>query len=197
MNSMRIGIVAKLRQGDLMEALEKRRWTQKQAADFLGIHLTTFNQLINLKWIPKKFTAEFDTKIFELTGKTSEELFPEWTRQEDFLKMPKVSKRMIEAMPLMIQTTCPQFLLMGPEEARCAEEAREIIDNTLETALSPKEEQVIRRTVMDDEPDEVVGMSFNLTKARIGQIRKEALSKLRHPVNYRKMLKCFQNIVIS
>lgn len=194
--TMRIGIVARLKHGDLLETLEKLGMTQKQAAYFLGMNQMSFGKLINLKWVPKNFTDELREKLYALTEKSPEELFPEWARKKDFLNMPKVRKQIIEAMPSMIQAACPRLLLKGPEEARRAEEVKEIIDKTMKTVLSPREEQVVRRTIMVGETDKLVGKDFNLTGARIAQIRAKALTKLRHPANSHTMRKCLENIRI-
>src|ERR1035437_1168153 len=128
---MRIGIIARAKQGDIMEALEKRGWTQKQGAEFLGMHPSTFSNLINLKWFPEEFSVELEIKLVELTGKTLEELFPGWARQKDFLEMPKVSKRILEVTPQMLNSAGALYLPAGPEEAFCRQDVEKAINKVL------------------------------------------------------------------
>jgi RNA polymerase primary sigma factor len=63
-------------------------------------------------------------------------------------------------------------------------EVREVL-----ATLTPREEKVIRMRFGIEEEEEYtleeVGQSFGLTRERIRQIEKEALSKLRHPIQQR------------
>lgn len=190
---MRIGIIAKAKQGDIMEALDKRGWTQGQGAEFLGMSANTFSKLINLKWVPREFSAELTIKLYELTGKAPEELFPDWARQKDFLAMPKISKRLIEATPLILQCVGPQFLLMGPEEAFCSQEVAGLISEVLRT-LSPREENIIREIFVDGESAEEIAARHQTTAERVKSVRDLALRKLRRPENARILAECFAEI---
>jgi len=177
---MRIGIIAKAKQGDIFEALEKRGWTQGQGAEFLGMDQSTFGRLLNMRWVPREFSPELTIKLYELTGKTTEELFPEWARQKDFLTMPKVSKKFFGVTPLLLQAFAPQHLLVGPEEAFYKEEVTRIIEEALHT-LSPREEEVVRRHVMNDESLEDISKEVDMPGWMLRAIRDKALRKLRHP----------------
>jgi len=175
---MRIGIIAKAKQGDIFEALDQRGWTQKQGAEFLSMDQSTFGRLLNMSWVPREFSIELTLKLYELTGKSPEELFPHWARQKDFLEMPKVSKKFFEATPLLLQGFAPQHLLAGPEEAFCKEEVKQAIEEALHT-LSPREEEVMRRWVMGEEDPEEIGKDFAVDRERVRQIGAKALRKLR------------------
>lgn len=190
---MRIGIVAKAKQGDLLEALEKRGWNQRQMADFLGIDQNRLSRLLNLRWVPRIFSDHLTQRLMELTGKTPEQLFPEWARKRDFLDTPKVRKIIFEATPEMVEMAGGGLrLLSSPEDVSSAHELEVAITNALES-LSPKEREVIERTVMGDETQEEVGQSMNLTGGRIQQIKERALRKLRHP-NYSRPIRRAANI---
>lgn len=81
--------------------------------------------------------------------------------------------------------------IIQPEEEATTSLLREELDRTLES-LTPRERRVIElryglgnersRTLME------VGTELSLTKERIRQIEKEALTKLRHPSRSRKLI---------
>jgi RNA polymerase sigma factor (sigma-70 family) len=190
---MRIGIIAKAKQGDIMEALENRGWTQGKGAEFLGMDQSTFGRLLNLKWVPEEFSPKLTIKLFELTGKTPEELFPDWARQKDFLRMPKVSKKILEVTPQMLGDAGALYLPAGPEEAFCKQDVEKVINDVLHT-LSPREEQIIRRHIMEDETLDKIGEDFAVSGQRIGEIYNKALAKMRHPVRARVLRGCLAEI---
>jgi RNA polymerase sigma factor (sigma-70 family) len=179
---MRIAFVARLQHGDLVEALEDRGWTQAQGAQFLGLSLNRFHRLVNLKWIPKQFSPEFTVKLFELTGKTAEELFPDWARQQNFVSMPKKAKRMIEAGPHMLNGAGTFYIPAGPEEV--FQQGREISEvvNLVLSRLDEREAEIVRRVVMEGETHEEVGQSLGISAPRVGQILRRTLSYLRQPL---------------
>ena len=178
---MRIGIIAKAKQGDIFEALEKRGWTQKQGAEFLGVDQTTFCRLINMSWVPREFSPQLTVKLYELTGKMPEDIFPDWARERDFLAMPKVGKRIVELTPQMLQSAGTRPCLpLTPEEIFCRQDLEKKINEVLHT-LSPREEQIVRRHLMDGETFDNIGEDLGITWQWAQQIKDKALRKLRHP----------------
>ena len=178
--TMRIGIICRAKQGDILEALQQREWSQKQGAEFLGMDQSTFDKLINMNWVPEEFSPELTIKLYELTGKTPEHLFPEFARQRDFLAIPKVSTRILEITPAMLASAGAMFLPLPPDEITSRHELERAIDNVLKT-LTPREEKIVRRCIMEEETLEEVGQHFSVTGSRIAAIRNRALRKLRHP----------------
>lgn len=177
---MKIGIKAKIKQGDILEALQKRGWTQKQGAEFLGLDQSKFGELINLKWVPKVFSEELTRKLFELTNKLPEDLFPEFARQPEFLSLTKVFTRFEEVTPQMLRSGAAQFLLPAPDEITDKEILKRTISGTLKT-LTVREEEIVRRCIMEEESEEEVAKSFGINLMRLKQIKHKALRKLRHP----------------
>jgi len=177
---MRIGIIARAKQGDIFEALEKRGWSQRQGAEFCGMGQGTFGRLINMRWVPEEFPPELTVKLYELTGKMPEELFPDWARERDFLSTPKVSKRIVEVTLPMLQSAETLYLPPTPEEIFSKRELEEKISQILPT-LSLKEEQVVQRGVMNDETFEDISKDLHVSRERVRQICVVALRKLRHP----------------
>lgn len=79
-----LGLVAQ--QKDLLEAMRARGWNEEQTARFLGIPLTEFLDMLNLR-VPDldEFPAELSVRLWELTGKTAEQLFyPAVCRAKEF-----------------------------------------------------------------------------------------------------------------
>lgn len=81
--------------------------------------------------------------------------------------------------------------ILQPEEQASASLLREELGKTLES-LTPRERRVIGlRFGLDDERSRTlgeVGTELGLTKERIRQIEKEALTKLRHPSRSRQLI---------
>jgi RNA polymerase sigma factor (sigma-70 family) len=80
----------------------------------------------------------------------------------------------------------PQTLT--PEEIFRIEEAKKEIDKILLT-LSPREQLVIRRHIMDGETLEEIGQDLHIDRSRVGHITAKALQRLRDPRNSRKLQK--------
>lgn len=81
-----------LKQIDLVEALKKRNWSQKQAAEHFGVSPSVFGRWMRGKGLPKSFSAEISMKFFKLTGKTPEQLFPGFTESFFFVGMMFATK---------------------------------------------------------------------------------------------------------
>lgn len=86
---MKIGLIARVKHGELLEAIQRRGWTQGQAAAFLGMHQAKFGDMINLKKFPR-ITQELEEGLIKLTGKTAEELFPNDFKPEEFMEGKRV-----------------------------------------------------------------------------------------------------------
>lgn len=188
----RVGIVARLKQGDLLDALSKRGWNQSDAARFLGITPSIFSGWINMNDVPKSFTAEMTIKLYELTGKTPEELFPEFVRSEKFREANVGRKTFtFEADPSrmlgtreMLQLEAP--IEMTPDGILGNKELRGMINNALHT-LSPREEKILRAHVLEDVPLEELDKEHGWPEGRARAIKDRALRNLRSPENARRL----------
>ncbi len=104
----KIAVVARMKHGALYEAIKKRGWTLKQAAEFLGMGHSNLCGVINLKEKPsflfsskvneekKRKARELTEKLMELTNMTVDDLFPKAFRTDEFLDKPKVFERTAE-----------------------------------------------------------------------------------------------------
>ena len=135
-DKFRITIIARAKHGVLYEAIKKRAWTQRRAAEFLGVSEQGLGNAINLKGVmpylfSKKRTKKTEAharavaeKLMELTGKTVEELFPREVMTKQFLAAPKLAERsvdvptrlLLEQAELLALPPAPDQLLMAKEE---------------------------------------------------------------------------------
>jgi len=178
--SMRIGVVARLKQGDILEAIRTRGWSQKRAAEFLDMEQSTFGRLINLQWVPQEFSPTLSIKLFELTGKTPEDLFPEFARQKDFLEAPKVIEVLREVTPRMLAGRGLLRLAASPEELVEKAQLKEAVAKALHT-LSPRKEKVVQMRVFEGATFEIIAREIGCTNAGAQAIYERALRELREP----------------
>ena len=187
---MKIGIVAKLKQGDILEALEKRGWNQTQGAHFLGIDASSFGGLINMTSVPKTFSPQLRDKLVELTGKFPEDLFPEFVRSKDFLDRPRVVSRIFEAdVSLLSGTGSIPALLESSEDAFNRQEASRTVEKILET-LPPEIKDVVKRHIMHDETLEEIARSTGVTRETVRRKVIIGLRELRSPARARMLRNC-------
>jgi transcriptional regulator with XRE-family HTH domain len=177
---VRIAIVARMKQGDILEALEKRGWTQKEGAKFIGMNHLSFQRLINLRWVPQKFSPDQSAKLLELTGKTTEELFPEYMRVPEFLDGPKVIKKYYEAEPGSLQAAGMYYLPEAPDKLYDRQDLARRVELIL-SSIPEREARIVRRTIMEEATFEEVAEEEGLSAARIWQIKERAIRLLRHP----------------
>lgn len=185
--------MARLKQGDLLDALTKHNWSQRDAARFLGVHPVTFGHWINMTEVPKTFTAEMTIKLHEeLTGKMPEELFPEFIQSEEFRAVKKVRRVTFETDPSHMIGRKEMLLIEAPTEMTPdgilrGKELERDINKVLHT-LPPKYEEVIRRVVMGGEREAEVAKSLGVSTSEINRRKLKALRLLRHPSCSRKLV---------
>ncbi len=185
-DTFRIAIKARLKHGVLLEALNKRNWSQSDGARFLGINPTLFGRWINLKEIPRHLTEEQVAKLVELTGQLPDQLWPEYVRSRDFLDAPKTFEvvKDVDARRLLAAFTKRE--LGSPEAIFSRRELSHKVDEVLGT-LAPREAQVIHNLYFDGKTHEEVGQDLSVTRERVRQIEAKALRKLRHPSRSRQL----------
>lgn len=180
-DTLRISILARIKQGDLRAAQVKRGWTQKKMAKYLGMSQQEYGKLLNLQWFPKKgFTNKQERKFLELTGKMSDELFPEWARHEEFLEAPKVLEVMREATPQMLADNGLLALSPGPDIELEQSELRRIVQESLGT-LKSSYRNILQKRFFEDKTLREVAEELGVTSDNIRQKEGRALRDLRHP----------------
>jgi RNA polymerase sigma factor (sigma-70 family) len=191
---LRVGFTVKMKQGDLLEAIRRRGWTQKKAAEFLDVDQTTFSSLINLKWVPNEFSEELTQKLLELTDKSPEELFPGFIRRKEFLESEKVRDFYVNATPQMLQGTALPQLPAAPDAVVFEIERGAIIEEVLGT-IPEHLAQVVRLRFLEDKTLKEVGQQFNVCPERARQWEAKALRFLRHPDRARTLKKLVEGAV--
>lgn len=179
-----------VKHADLLKAARKCG-SSKKLAEHLGVSMTTISQWICLKSAPNfdspQSRARIDwdtigTKLFVLTGKTLEEMWPESVRSSDFLDMPKKAETTVamEARDLAIRYE--QFRhLEQPSETIIAEELTETLQRFMKM-LPERQQRVLKMRYGIDGPvcDLIqCGKAIGVTKERVRQIEAAALLKLR------------------
>ena len=195
--NVNLRVTARVHQGDLAQVLTDRGWTYQTAADFLGMTRLRFDNLINLRWdkLPKEFsswfTREQEAKLFELTGKIPEDLWPEWLQERDLQRR----EVFVEMTPKMLAGGLKTDQLLLPEDIEKGLQRKELSVATEEmlATLAPREQEIIRAIFTDefdvggDEQRALlvachrIAPQLGIPGKRIHQIACKALAKLRHP----------------
>lgn len=170
------------KQRDLVIAMADRGWTQSRTAKFLGITATEFGKLVNLTAIPKTFSEELADRLFELTYKFTDELFPV---QSDLKEESLSDDRVMAEVDCYQLKTKESGIIQLITKIDCPElsfdfELKAELDKVLKT-LTPREEKIVRMRYFEDMTLEEVGAKFKVTRNRVRQIEAKALRKLRHP----------------
>lgn len=151
-DTFRIAIVARMKHGVLYEAIRKKGWTNKQAAEFLGIDQCQIGLMVNMKGrppylFPKTRTTKYkekaknlSKKLMEFTGMSVEELFPEEFMTDEFLSRSKILEGIkdIPKQMLLGSGAIPQ-ILPAPDEVLLRKEAeQELFDMVKELPLAQR-----------------------------------------------------------
>lgn len=185
-----ISVVARLKHGILREALRKRGWTQRYAAEFLEMSEHLFGQIVNLKHIPKNLTLQQEIKFEQLTGMRIDELFPKEVFSKEFLQAPKILEA-IREMPIYALASKGIIALPPtPEEFVQKRELSDALDKALRELL-PRQEAAIRRVLIEGETLQEVGNSFMVSRETVRNRIKAGVKKIRRNPRLRRSLKMF------
>ena len=183
MQKFGVTLTAKLRHADLWKAAKKLGSNAALARE-LDMQASELGNWINLKRVPSERTGKkVEKKLFDLTGKTLDELFPKELRENaEFLQHAKSIEvtRQIEVKMLGCQAA-ERLLLPGADEDAIRnldnEELRRRLNATLKT-LSYREREIIKlRYLGSMDQSEVAGV-FGITSSRVSQLERAALRKM-------------------
>ena len=168
------------------------------------------------KWSAKRI-ARLEKTLFEITGKTLEELFPKELRDNvKFLSTPKVFERTAyveaEALTQYAIATRERMLLEQQVDDKVADEdAREKIEAALRESLNSLKER--ERLVLEmrfglngfePQTNEEVAHHFAITRSRVHQIEAKAIRKLgghvcypRYPADKEAALAEYRNVMCA
>lgn len=192
-STFRIVMVAKLKHGVLWEAIRKRGWTIKEAAEFLKVSNSQLGQVLALKEKPpflfldrkdeqaKKRRREIAEKLMELTGKTIEELFPEEFRTPEFLAAPKELERIAEVPTRVLLAHAQMLTLPKPPDEELMEKEESFLGDELQEMmkhLPPLVRHAVQRVVIEGWTLKRVAEERGVSRGRIEKQVKEGVREL-------------------
>jgi len=186
----KVAYVVRTKHGDLWKAIRDRGWTQKQAADFLKIDQRDMGRILNLNGRPptfknqkggKKRLAHFKQGLFDLTGKTFEDLFPEEVYNDKVMAMAKPIDFFVEKdlATLKLEPSSDAMVLTLPEQSVTMLHYEEAV-SLMKRVLTKREWQVIEARFLHGMTHEEIGVlvgGYSREWAR--QIERIAFHKLR------------------
>ncbi len=192
-------LTAKLRHG-LLWAAVKRLGSQAALARELGVTPTAVGQWVNLKGKPPFNSPrwpEIEAKLFVITGKTADELFPEALMSKDFLDAPKEFEQTKEVeLRAIACATRNRLELPSPEEDAIREELKEKVGEVLAT-LNFRQRTVLemRFGIPDGRTHTLaeVGRAIGVTRERVREIEQKAIRELSKP-RRRRVIEDFASV---
>jgi RNA polymerase sigma factor (sigma-70 family) len=179
-----IAIQSKAKNGILYKFIKDRGMTQSDFARAIGEYTSRVGSWFNLKDFPRKKAME---KVCNYMGMLPEDIFPEFIRNPDFLKLCKNTVTYHEVpIDFLPFTELKELAYTSPtqEDDFNTLEKREVIQHVLKT-LTPKEEKVIDLYygISDgiERTFENIGIILGIGGERVGQIYTKAMRKLHHP----------------
>jgi RNA polymerase sigma factor (sigma-70 family) len=194
MNKINVTIKAAIKHGDLHKAI-KKLGSSKALAEHLGVDSGSISEWYGYKscppivpsrhW-PQSRIDELERKLFALTGKLLDDLFPATIRDRAFLDMDKnvEATKEIDSHHLLGTVRSVQRIAQQEPDVVEVAELQEAVHSAL-NSLSWREKEVVkmRNGIGVDKPmtlDEV-GDVLRITKERVRQIEGKALRKLAAP----------------
>jgi RNA polymerase sigma factor (sigma-70 family) len=192
-DTLRVAVVSKLKHGDLKSVLMERGWSQSDLARFLDTSPTTIGHLINLRERPSSswLTEDRIQKLFDLTKKLPEDLWPDWVSNDLLDRVPREVVRTGGVTPRQLQGIESAYLLEAPQESVVlTREMSEALNDVL-TELTPRERVVLQMRFglngYDEQTLEQVGAILSIGSERVRQIEAKGVRKLRHPRRARRL----------
>ena len=183
-----------------LHRLAKEMGTQKAVAKYLGVSSCLFNQWVNLKNIPpkephdrggktfwrKSFFDEVEKKLFELTGETWDELWPQELRDAvEINGLIKQKEQLITVEPQQLITyareEASRLEAVDPTKSAEISDLRESLIRALKH-LSYREREIIklRFGIGHDHAHTLEECThiFKMTHARVRQIQRKAIHRM-------------------
>lgn len=184
MDNFKVTFIGKMKNGLLWEGV-KQLGTQGKLAEYLGVSQSKLGLWLNMKEYPSAFyIKKIEEKLLQLTGKLSDDIFPEALNSQDFLDKNK-NMEITKDMPIsmLIESGLTNKALPQPDDEFFEKEQKAIISEVLES-LTPRESKVLQMSYGLDGYDEhslqAIGDMFGVTRERIRNIQSKAIHKLQH-----------------
>jgi RNA polymerase sigma factor (sigma-70 family) len=184
-----IRMIVRLHNNQLRARREALGLSRKALADKVGVNVSTYGQLENLRELPRQKNEAWRsiaTKLAVFYHVLEEDLFPEIVQA---VRRPEVSRDLDEAEVFALLPESMRMAALGPEKTELEEERQRLLLEGIDSALASltdREERIIRsrfglghtgaaQTLRE------VGEAESVSRDRIRQIEAKALRKLRHP----------------
>ena len=174
-------VTVKVRNNRILRAIEAiggtpgGKWCEAN-----GLQYVSVNGLINMTASPVLPSGDFRStaaRLCEVLGKLPEELWSTeqlYPLEKNFSDMEIDGAQLAAMLPQEQQYYLPDFSNLEKEQAKA------LMDKAKST-LSAREQRVLQMRFEEDNSYEACGKEFGVTKARVQQIERTALNKLRHP----------------
>ena len=169
----------------ILSAIEKAGF--KSQSDFcrqLKLSITRVNALIGLRECPINYEGSFTDlakDLMEVLGACPTDL---WSTEQLNMRLKvnsvegEVSK--MELLSVLGMNPIDLIEFKNPDVELYEKEEKSLVRKVLKT-LSFTEQSVIKKRFFDEKTLQTVGKELNLTRERIGQIERKAITKLRLP----------------
>jgi RNA polymerase sigma factor (sigma-70 family) len=187
----RVTLLARLKHTDLLEA-SRKLGSQSALARHLGVHPADLGEWINLHKFPRFLkrpdkAAEIEKKLFDLTGKTLDELFPERVRPMLGGSKLEVTRGLSNEQLGRLAASNRAAQLQIEERVNAnfemVGELRDCLEDLLRT-LPDRDQEILKLRYgfgdCKEHTYDEMSRIFGITKERIRQIESRALRKLQN-----------------
>jgi RNA polymerase sigma factor (sigma-70 family) len=177
-----IALKIKAQNGYLAKCLKESGCSQKELADSLGINYHQFNSYVCMRSFPR--TKEIMDKLTSFTGKSAEELFPSFLKNPDFLAVNKTCIVFKDIDIKYLQSNKIEEIAYEEDQEESDKsiidkETSNIIYNNMISILTPTEQEIIKKTIIDGKTLDETGKNLKLTREGVRLIKNRSLRKLR------------------
>lgn len=179
---MKIALIAKIRNGHLVELLQEKGWSQADLARAVGVNPTMVSEWMQMKDYPK--TPAMRARVEQATGRLCEDLFPAEVTQLKHEPLPRTLTAIRDIPLARLLQRSADYALPSPEEHLVRAEPLRLLQAAL-AELDPREQYVLERRfgLNGHAPQSLaeIGKVFDLSGTRIKDIEAAALRHLRAP----------------
>ena len=191
-NYFRLRLEASTKNGLLKEARLKLNLTQKQVADYIGMHVSLYSQIERMQRYPIQEVRQKICDFYTYSGipMKEEQVFPEQLKNIKFQRVYVASKDI--TTPQLESMVEEHKLLAESIEAKIEKEDLELAVNLALSKLNDQQSNVLKmyfglKPYDREYTSEEIAKEMKRTRARILQIKDKALKNLRRNKNAKNL----------
>lgn len=181
---MKVTAIARLKHGTLYEALKRTGLSQKALAEEVGVAGFTIGQIFNLTRKPSFELSEKIRLVMSCHGEHVD-ILEDWPEDFNGFDKPVVVAKTSDLSGSNLLAFKERLSLPAYSEIE-SEDTRKVLEEVMET-LTPRESMVLSAVSLDGIPQVEVARILNVTRARVEQIHKKAMLKMRCPTRMKKL----------